>query len=188
LVTSNVVIINRQLKQLIDHLPNLKFGVSIDGIDQINHYIRWPSPWIKIKENIKYLYDTKRISHFKTTVSLYNIQELYKLYQWIDCNYPDIPLSMNFVETPDHLIPWNLPDKSVAICELDKLKKLSIYHQNENFRKYIDYMEKKLSVWVFDVELLKKFFVFSDLLDNSRKVMLKDYIESVDVYRSLLPN
>jgi sulfatase maturation enzyme AslB (radical SAM superfamily) len=187
LINSNVVILNRQLKRLIDSLSNLKFGVSIDGIDQVNQYIRWPSPWSKIKENIKYLHDTNRLSHFKTTVSLYNIQELYELFQWIDCNYPDIPISMNFVETPEQLTPWNLPDTSVAVNNLLKSKRLSIYHRNENFRKYISYMEEKLATRVFDYELFKKFFGFNDLLDASRKISLKDYIASLEVYRSVLP-
>jgi MoaA/NifB/PqqE/SkfB family radical SAM enzyme len=187
LISTNAVAIPNQLKKICKALPKLKFGVSIDGFDNINHYIRWPSDWGKIIKNIKYFYDSNRLSHFNTTVSIYNISELYQLYKYIDDNFPGIPCFMNFVTVPDHQTPWNYPDKKKVLTEIEKIKNLSLYWTQHDFKTLIDGIKFKLENQnKVDSELLNKFFQFNDILDKSRNIKLKDYIPDIEMYRNNL--
>jgi MoaA/NifB/PqqE/SkfB family radical SAM enzyme len=183
LISTNGVTLTPRMKKIINQLPNLVFSVSIDGFDRVNHYIRWPANWNKLVKNINYFYKQNKLSHFNTTVSIYNIAQLHDLYTWIDHLDPKIACSMNFVGNPDHMTPWNYPDKSQVYKSLEEIKQLSIYKFNQNLQSYITYIESKMSNRIFDKEKLRKFYQFNDLLDNSRKVALKDYIEPLESLR-----
>jgi MoaA/NifB/PqqE/SkfB family radical SAM enzyme len=185
MISTNAVAFNKSIKSLIGQFPRMKFGVSIDGFAGLNYYIRWPSEWRKVEKNIKFLQEQKKLSHFNTTVSIYNINRLYDLYHWIDSQYPDTPVWMNFVERPKQLTPWNYPNQTDIRLELEKIKKLKIYQVNHSLQNNIAYIETKLKTWKFDHDLLVEFYNFSDLLDNSRGVCLKDYNAELDHYRNL---
>jgi len=185
IISTNAAVLNRRIKKIADHLPNLKFSISIDGFERVNHYIRWPIDWDKMLQNIDYLYKQKKVSNFKTTISLYNITKLHDLYTWIDSVYPDIPCGMNFVEYPEYMIPWNYPVKSTVFESIEKIKMLSIYQLDQSLQGWISHIESKLSSWVFDQDRLARFYQFNDILDQSRNIALKDYIEPLENIRSI---
>jgi sulfatase maturation enzyme AslB (radical SAM superfamily) len=183
-ISTNAVVLPARLKTLCKTFAKLKFSVSIDGFDRINHYIRWPADWEKIKQNIRYFHDTGRLFNFNTTVSIYNVAHLYELYQYIDQNFSETDCSMNFVSDPDHQSPWNHPDKDKVLADLEKIKKLSLYHNKISFQSLVDGIELKMQNQSnVDVTLLKRFFHFNDMLDVSRNVQLKDYIVELEDYR-----
>lgn len=185
LISTNAVILNDRIKALTKKIPNMQFSVSIDGLDELNHYIRWPSDWKKVAKNIEFIHSQGQLSNFKTTVSIYNINHLYELYSWIDTHYSNIPCGMNFVEQPDHLIPWNYPNRLEIETMLDKIKNLKLYQDNQEFQDSISYIQSKIHNWQFNKELLTKFFTFNDILDHKRQVSLKDYNKELDSYRSI---
>jgi sulfatase maturation enzyme AslB (radical SAM superfamily) len=184
-VSTNAAVFTRRMKKIVNYLPNLRFSISIDGFDKVNQYIRWPIKWNKMMRNIDYLYNEKRISNFKTTVSMYNVSSLHDLYTWINSVYPGIPCTMNFVQRPNHMTPWNYPDKLAVFDSLEKIKALSIYQQDHDMQSNIRYIESAISSWVFDPKLAEQFYQFNDTLDQSRGVVLQDYIGSLESYRCL---
>jgi sulfatase maturation enzyme AslB (radical SAM superfamily) len=183
MISTNAASFNKSLKTLIGQFSRMKFGVSLDGFAGLNYYIRWPAMWEKVEKNIEFLQYQKKLSHFNTTVNIYNINRLYDLYHWIDRQYPDTPVGMNFVSYPKQLIPWHCPDRSQIVSGLDKIKKLRIYQINQVLKDNIAYIENKLDTWKFDQNLLIEFYNFSDLLDKKRGVFLKDYNSELDQYR-----
>jgi MoaA/NifB/PqqE/SkfB family radical SAM enzyme len=186
MISTNAAAFNKSLRALIGEFPRMKFGVSLDGFAGLNYYIRWPSMWEKVEKNVEFLQHQKKLSHFNTTVNIYNINRLYDLYHWIDCQYPDTPVWMNFVSHPKQLTPWNYPNRAEIVSGLDKIKNLRIYQINQGLKDNIAYIENKLDTWKFDQNLLIEFYNFSDLLDKKRDVYLKDYNPELDQYRGNL--
>jgi pyruvate-formate lyase-activating enzyme len=184
-ISTNAVVLPARLKKLCKIFAKLTFTVSIDGFDRINHYIRWPADWKKIEQNTRYFYDTGRLFNFNTTVSIYNVSHLYELYQYIDQNFAGVNCSINFVSTPNHQSPWNHPDKEKVLVGIEKIKQLSLYNNNTDFRSMIDgikiTMQNQNTV---NSTLLKEFFHFNDMLDVSRNIQLKDYIIELENYRT----
>jgi len=76
--------------EIIDRLK--KFGLvqiylSVDGLDEVNDYIRYPSKWSTVEESAKkWLSIAKDHSNFdivfSPTISLYNILQLPKMWNW----------------------------------------------------------------------------------------------------------
>jgi hypothetical protein len=83
------------------------------------------------------------------------------------------------------MTPWNYPDKLAVFDSLEKIKALSIYQQDHDMQSNIRYIESAISSWVFDPKLAEQFYQFNDTLDQSRGVVLQDYIGSLESYRCL---
>lgn len=181
-VSTNCYAISNRFMRLIEPFPNMTFGISIDGFDAVNLYIRWPIQWQKFCDNIKKL--TKNLSQeqysFNTVVSIYNIARLYELYKWLDDHYPDAHCSMTFLTEPFHMVPWNFPDKTLVLDNLEKIKTLSRYQRHEIFRSKIDALINRMATCEIDHKVLSEFFAFNDRLDQSRGVKLADYIPELE--------
>lgn len=81
---SNITTITDDLLELWSHFKEIRIGASIDGFDKVNEYIRYPSKWGKIKNNLEKL--DKVPGNFKvwiaTTVMVYNIYYLPEFIKW----------------------------------------------------------------------------------------------------------
>lgn len=82
---SNITNIQQKYLDIWSHFKKVYINCSIDGIGQVNDYIRFPSKWKKIEKNLKKLvsYSSKnmRIS-ISFTISAYNIYYLDEIYKW----------------------------------------------------------------------------------------------------------
>jgi len=174
LVNTNGTILNERLKKYLQILPNLQFTFSIDGYKELNHYIRWPSIWEKIVANWHYLREHHRIVTVNTTVSIYNIDSLHLLYEFIDREFPDTYIHWNFVDSPAEMSPYLHPDRDRVLESLEKIKQTQCYLNNTLFANNVDgvvqyfknqYKERDLS----------GFFEINNRLDISRNISLKDY-------------
>lgn len=189
-VATNAVAINKEFTQLIQNFNNIQFSISIDGFEYTNQYIRWPLPWLKITNNIKKLTSVIKPYNyfFNTVVSIYNIFQLFELFKFLEDNYPTSSFSLSFLSDPDILEPWNFPDKQLALKNLNKIKTLKTYQQNQIFKSRIDGIITQLENTNVDLIKLKEFFEFNDKLDQSRGIKLADYIPELDNCRRYLKN
>lgn len=184
-ITTNCISLPRRFLELVPHFKNLRCSISVDGFDQLNHYIRWPSQWNKLTENIRLLSQTLKPYNynFNTTVSIYNITQLYNLFNFLETEHPGIHCEIIYLEDPEYQQAWNHPDKSRALAELERVKTLSLYCQNENFKQRIDGLVKLLATTQTDYKKLQVFYAFNDRLDASRHVKLQDYIPELEQCR-----
>ena len=189
-ISTNAVSITKEFISLIKQFTNIKISISIDGFDNTNRYIRWPSDWDKFKKNTQKLISALPIHnyYFNSVVSIYNIARLYPLFKFLDENYSTSAFSMNLLETPIHQAAWNFPNKQVALDDLQKIKTLKKYHVDEVFNSNINSIIQRIETCEVDYAKLSKFFEFNDLLDQSRGVNLVDYIPELEQCRSYLPN
>jgi molybdenum cofactor biosynthesis enzyme MoaA len=189
-ISTNAVSITKEFISLIRHFDNIKISISIDGFDKINQYIRWPSDWEKCKQNTQKLISALQPHnyYFNSVVSIYNIAHLYSLFSFLDETYPTSSFSLNLLETPQHQVAWNFPNKQVALDNLSKIKTLKKYQTDEVFNSSINGIIQRIETCAVNYDTLAKFFKFNDLLDQSRGVKLADYIPELDQCRVYTTN
>jgi sulfatase maturation enzyme AslB (radical SAM superfamily) len=182
-IITNGTNLNKNILKLLKQFNNLEFTVSIDGFDQVNRYIRWPSDWATLVKNIHELYKlTDRIS-FNTTVSIWNIYCLSDLVFFLESEFEQPLIMLNEAVSPKpdvDISPWNFPDHDTALADLTKLKSSQNYAIDPSFANRIDYIINRLQNTTFSPEKLAGFFKYNDALDLSRKIQLKDFLPKLE--------
>ena len=178
LVNTNGTKLNNRFKKQLKRLPYMQFAVSIDGFDQLNHYIRWPSEWSRIVDNVQYLVDNGHAVTFNATVSIYNVIGLYELFAWFDQSFPGLLVNASLVNSQnDMLSALIFPDSGLARDRLLPIKQLNCYKNNELLKSTIDGLISYHDASpMIDHEKLKQFFEFNDKLDQSRNIQLVDHV------------
>jgi MoaA/NifB/PqqE/SkfB family radical SAM enzyme len=188
LVNTNATKINNRFKKQLKLLPHMQFIVSLEGIGDVNHYVRWPSDWDAIVENMKYLVNNNHKITINTTVSIYNVTKIYDLFKWLDDEFPGtlvhaLPAGSN----NDMLSAFIFPDAKLALSKLLPIQQLKCYNNDKLLKSFIDRLiEHYQSAPVANLEKLKLFFEFNDKLDRSRNVKLVDYIPELEQERKLI--
>ena len=188
LINTNGTKINRRLKTQLKHFSNLQFIISLDGFNDLNHYIRWPSNWNQIIENMHYLRNNGHVIATNTTISIYNVCQLYTLLKFFDDEFPNMLVHGSLcVSDQDLLSAFNFPDAKQALRSLEPITQLRCYKNDDLLKSLIDalilhYQTKPGP----DLVKLKLFFDFNDVLDQSRNIFLKDYIPELDQTRGLV--
>ena len=186
-IITNATNINKEFAELLKKFPKKEFVVSLDGYDQINKYIRWPSNWKSIIANIKKLYSiTPKIS-FSVTVSMWNVTNLSQLISFLNTefNRPIIFLNEAVRGGDDYSSPFNFPNKKLALDDLNSMKTYSNYNV-DIFKNKLDYFISIIEKTEIDLIELAKFFAYNDALDKSRNVKLIDYIPELEACRSYI--
>ena len=185
LVNTNGTKLNSRFKKQLKSLPHMQFTVSIDGFDRLNHYIRWPSNWVDIVDNIRYLIDNGHVVNFNTTVSIYNVIRLYELFAWFDQSFPEILVHAALaVSDNDILSALKFPDARLAKDRLLPIQQLKCYKNDGLLKSTIDGIISHYdSDPILDQHKLRQFFEFNDKLDRSRNIQLIDYIPELEQAR-----
>ena len=183
-VTTNGTNLSQRLKKLVKQFSDFSWVFSIDGYDQLNYYSRYPSDWNKIVENWHYHRSQKNPVTVNTTINIYNIDTLDVLFRWIDQEFPNTLISCTSLFSPPSLDPLLFPDRNAVLQSLERVTHTNCYKNNEMLATTIDSLYQKFEDRTeVDSVLLKEFFEFNDLLDQNRKVYLKDYVPNLDRHR-----
>ena len=181
LVNTNGTNINGRFKKQLTHFQNLQFIFSIDGLQDLNYYIRWPSDWDKIIENWKYLRDQGHKVFVNTAISIYNINRLHELFSWIDTEFPNTLIHVQTVS--GMLSPFEHPDPESSLQQLEMIRALPCYNNDALFAGSIDGYIGMISKGTINPNL-GRFFLFNDKLDVSRQIRLADYCPDLEQFRS----
>jgi len=166
----------------------IEFGVSIDGIEKQNDYMRYPSKWNIIVKNINKIIKTMDNYSLRTTitVSIYNILYLPELFNWIlEQNFPPEvnskkkpfgsihPLHRSF-EKNIKALPINIKNKIK-----EELENSTIFKTNEIAKKTINqYIE-----FMFKEDLSRYFQIFLEInkkLDKVRNEKFEEVFPELD--------
>lgn len=183
LINTNGTKLSDRFKQQIKHFGNLQFIFSIDALGTLNHYIRWPSNWHTIINNLSYLHHNNHTCAINTTVSIYNVARLWELFDFLDNRFPNILIHIELAESPAPTSLWLYPDRSRVIDDLKKVRHLPCYSNSALFASSIDGMIEHFQKMKGQSDL-QTFFDFNDKLDLSRSIALADYLPDLDQYRS----
>jgi len=196
--TTNLTVIKKELLGLWENFRHVSVGVSVDGVEKVNDYIRYPSKWKNIQKNVE------KISTFKDNISmdlqihstfqLLNVFDYDKLLEWTfslgDLGFWRLPFG-NWVSYPEYydakLLPKDL--KEVAIEKMNKFldsKKDVIWDIGE--QQWLGIFESNLKTLeeTFDEddeqEYLKTIKKYTKLLDLNRGQHIKDYIPELEKF------
>jgi len=186
MVVTNATNINPRVFDLLKQFANVQFTVSIDGYDQVNRYIRWPSDWSILTRNIHKLRTITDQVCFSVCASIWNISNLSQLVKFLDSEYNTPVILINEAMNPGHdmeISPFLFPDKVLALADLELCKMSKNYEIDDFFRNRIDYFTSGIKNKKIDTNKLDKFFVYNDRLDASRGIRLEQYIPALAALR-----
>jgi organic radical activating enzyme len=92
-----------------NHFKNIRVSCSIDDLDKRNFYLRYPTKWDSVLNNIKLLMDNKNLDvSVCQTISFLNVFYIDEFYDFFT-NKLGLHIHQNYVYDPNFLSPWILP-------------------------------------------------------------------------------
>jgi organic radical activating enzyme len=199
-LSSNFTNIHKKFLDLMPHFKQFELIASIDGIEKVNDYCRFPSKWSQVSANYikakQLMGDHPNIKILiNVTVSLLNVMNLDSLLFWIDDlskSYPyyyEWPYNLNVIWGPEDQRIENLPThlKELAISRLNKYKQDSIVLKEfPELNEKVDLIIRELSKPTTPAEdkLLDEFVMRVSVLNEHRGVKLVDYIPDLEEFFS----
>jgi sulfatase maturation enzyme AslB (radical SAM superfamily) len=171
---------------LLKQFTNISFTLSLDGYNQVNRYIRWPSDWATIKSNIEKIKSMTTKVFVNVTVSVYNITKLNDLVMFLETVLPNHIIMLSQAKNHPGLSPFNFPNKELAIEQLELLKLTDSYSTQPIFTEKVDYFINMIKKYPVSIPDLAEFFKYNDALDASRGIKLADYIPELEECRKLI--
>ena len=149
LYSTNATIINREYDSVWKKFKSIHFMISIDDLGDRNHYIRWPSNWVKTIETFKWIKqlcdENSNMSYvIMQTVSLFNVFYLKEFEDYFSQYKSSI--IMNFVSQPAHFDISNLPREIKDIilqkiigsaCEQTVSNYMKIERNTSNIKQFL---------------------------------------------------
>ena len=158
---------------------HVRLSVSIDAFGKLNDYIRYPSKWDLIENNLNQIISlNKQFSNISfvvdCAVQMYNITVMPDFLLWASNKH--IELWFNILDRPKFLNIRVLPD----LLKQKVKEELLPFKKDFPVKRIIDYMEKES--WE---SYLGDFFRYTDFFDKSRKQNLNDILPELSSYRSV---
>ena len=121
--TNGTIVPDQQWIEIFKKFKRTRVNLSIDALNEDNHYVRFPSDWEKILSTIEVLENNDVKFIINTVVSNINLLLLDKLFEWIQENK-----YLNYfyiLESPTYFRPTNLPQSllDIASKRLQNVKK-----------------------------------------------------------------
>lgn len=133
-VTTNCTIASGNLYEKLKRVDKIEFRFSVDGVGPVNDFIRYPSKWDHIENNIKqFRQDFKNAEKFVTTVvQPLNLQFLPELFEW--ANKLFLPVHLQIISSPKKL-SWEIltVDERRKILDSLEVSKFKLTKQQLQF-------------------------------------------------------
>jgi len=168
---TNGTIYDQEIINLWSHFDEVKLMLSIDGLGEINDYIRRPSKWAEVEHNLR-LYDQTNdniVVAINTTVQVSNIAHLDKFAQWLlDQNFNKVGRQTDggiffasLLHWPTYLSIQVLPD-SMKKTVTENLSAFILEHPGnsgiERLRTVVEFMnaDNQSHLWTRTAEYFAK--------------------------------
>jgi len=186
-IITNGTNVNQEILNLLKKFKTIDVTISLDGYDQVNRYIRWPSDWSTIDKNIDKLKSLTSNISFNVTVSIWNITSISKLVKYLESKFDQPTIFLNEVMFSGKInySADNFPNKKLAIDDLNLLKNTKTYQNEYYFKDKVDYLITQMQNTQVNIKDLQDFFDYNDALDKSRNIKLQDYIPELEKCRPL---
>ncbi len=121
-----------ELMKLFRRCKQVKVSCSIDAYGKLNDFLRKGSHWEEVDKNLRWYANNFEIVMVHSVISIYNINQIEKLFEHVKDQYPNVHFQFVMVDGPDWIRPCNLP-----VDVKDKImKKINTLEHEEiiNFR------------------------------------------------------
>ena len=155
------------------HFKKIKINASIDGFDELNRYIRYPTNWKSVHKNLSAFHKMEQDGNMRvqvhTTVQMYNILDIVDLFEYTE-QFGYFPY-LNILDHPDYLNVRVLP-LHLKECVVEDLQQ---YIDKPKVQGLINYMMDE--DWSQHTE---KFVEYTNWLDKSRKQDILDVVPALE--------
>ena len=189
--TTNATNINKNFLDVVKHFNKVHFSVSIDGTGNLANYIRYPSDWSKIRENLLTIGQSEVGIAINTTVQWLNMTRLNEMFRFVEDFVESKPKQFagvwfQLVQHPLYLDPMYAPRfmKEKAINDitefLEKSEMLSDkkYHNilYGEFAKSLNQTKNFLQENIGNIKYVDVFIKRMKILDRLRDQKLFDVL------------
>ena len=176
-MTTNGYKIAPALLEILPSFKNAWFDFSIDGVGKVNEFVRWPSKWESINENI--IKASKLPNSWitvKTTMHVMNVSNVPLICEWATQNDYIKDWDLNIVWEPKYLRPCLASEKTKEIF-VNGIQKYTTKGENCYIvRSGIAVLEHKWeqTEYKHQKDTLHKYLT---MLSTVRKLDWKEYVE-----------
>ena len=191
---TNMTILPKSVLNLWKEFNGVKILASIDAIGDLNSYIRYPSKWDKIEENLKFIdkhHEEYNIQEcmMSVTVQILNILHLDKIYKYLSQFEFIVPIpNLVNLHFPTYFQTAILPTKLKMIAAI-KLKHIKDKYQDnipdhyqyliENIPQVSNFLNHKNQDPGFEFE---KFINFQKKFDSSKNLNITEILPEFKPY------
>ncbi len=151
---TNLTILPKKILELWKQFKGIKILASIDGIGELNHYIRYPANWENIEKNLKFIEENHKEYNIwecmlSTTVQILNIHRLDEIYDYLTQFKFIVPVpNLVMLYMPHYFQPCNLPPelKLIATKKLILIKMEKINTVPEHYKYLVENIDSILKV------------------------------------------
>jgi len=193
---TNGILVTDELIEIWNHFRKVKVGVSIDALEERLHYIRYPSDWKIIEENLHKLDNTKEHIHVNIALAaqLLNIKHIPNFIKWkVKSNFKKVNFERNVVGQLQgggligvHLI-WIPTWLSLRVLpKKDKQHVRNLFNELKDWL-WDNYTQDK-EFWITNPYGWKRWEGILDWMDNEDHTNLlpdfREYIQTMDKQRN----
>jgi sulfatase maturation enzyme AslB (radical SAM superfamily) len=177
------------LKELWKEFRHIYIGMSIDGVDKVNEYIRFPSKWKDVNKSIDMISEWKSEMsmdlQIQATMQTLNLTDWHNIIDWTyslgDKGFWKVPFS-NWVSYPNYYDCRNIP-KDIKEESIKKIKnsisKIDRDSLDVGEKQWLGILESNLVTVMENHDQSDSILQFSSItkkLDISRKQHLSNFI------------
>jgi glutamate-1-semialdehyde 2,1-aminomutase len=175
--STNATVINERWVELAQKFAAITVAVSVDGIGELNDYIRYPSNWIDIEKNVKFLQRMENAYvYVNTSVSPYNILDITKIIDF--CEDANLDFLYHPIDEPTQLKVSNMPYAIRQIAS-DRLRRYGMQNSEQGPRTRGHVNNRSQAIKLADAlvhqiskselaEEIREFMIYTNDLDQSR--------------------
>lgn len=168
-INTNCTTLTPQFKQRIQGFQNVTFIVSIDGVGEVNDYIRSNSKWSIIVENLRWLCQQGFSVSLNTVVSVYNAARLHEIFEWLDQEFPDMAVNLAAAVSPDRLLdPLYHPRHDLVQESVTKALTTRSVNNGPNSRQWLLSFSQQMKNHEHDMTAYQIFSDYNHQLDRHR--------------------
>ena len=139
--TTNATNVNKEFLKIAEKFKSVHFAVSIDGVNDLASYIRFPSNWNQIKQNLYTIGQHNFGIGINTTIQWLNMTRLNEMFDFVE-EYIELKpkqfagVWFQLVQHPTYLDPIYAPDfmKEKAINDIEKFLKSGKIFKEEKYK------------------------------------------------------
>ena len=191
---TNVTNFQQKFLDTINHFKAVTLNLSIDGIEGVQEYIRFPSKWNQIQKNMNLLLNKIKNSNtrfnlvFTPVVSILNVASFNKLVEWAydfatNNKLDQIKWDMQpiFLHGPvfQDMIYATTDYRYFALDQLKLLPKDIINyfeHLARFYNEIVDTLQNKFENEIDSIHYRKQLKKWNTEIDKKRSIDIKDYI------------
>ncbi|BCB28363.1 hypothetical protein SKTS_32490 [Sulfurimicrobium lacus] len=181
-LTTNGTIFDPSLFSKIAEFWKISFSISIDGIGEYFEYIRYPGKWADILKHLDKYAEMKNVRRYVLpTFHIYNALNITDVFRF--CDDRKLRLIFNTLGSPRFLAASVLPPKARRVA-IDRLRVYAGSTRVHAHRQMAETLARELEEKgdSIDLDLIRKFMLFTNDLDSSRQKRFKDlYGETISL-------